>query len=236
VATKVIVSYDGSDNDHDALALGRLLAAAGAELSLAYVRHSRAPDQSHEDEEQREAETLLAGGAEWLGKPEVPRYVVVSASTPEGLRDLAERIDANVVVFGPEYRTAPGHVDPQTSARILMEGGPLAVALAPSGLHASEPKVETVAAVTENGDPSARETAESLARGLGAAVAERGGPDVGLVVIGSRPGAVDGRVTLSSAAWYLVETVRCPVLAVPRGKSVRFDAPTTVQGGVPLTT
>ena len=120
MATKVIVSYDGSDNDHDALALGRLLAAAGAELSLAYVRHSRAPDQSHESEEQHDAEKLLAGGAEWLGQPGVPQYVVVSASTPEGLRDLAERIGASVVVFGPEYRTAPGHVDPQTSARTLM--------------------------------------------------------------------------------------------------------------------
>ena len=38
MALKIIVSYDDTDNDSDALALGRLLAIAGAELSLAYVR------------------------------------------------------------------------------------------------------------------------------------------------------------------------------------------------------
>ena len=31
----IIVSYDGTSNDRDALALGRLLAAAGASLALA---------------------------------------------------------------------------------------------------------------------------------------------------------------------------------------------------------
>ena len=40
MALKIIVSYDDTDNDRDALALGRLLAVTGAELSLAYVRHS----------------------------------------------------------------------------------------------------------------------------------------------------------------------------------------------------
>ena len=40
MALKIIVSYDDTDNDRDALALGRLLAISGAELSLAYVRHS----------------------------------------------------------------------------------------------------------------------------------------------------------------------------------------------------
>ena len=40
MATKIIVSYDGSDNDRDALALGRLLGSAGASIELAYVRHA----------------------------------------------------------------------------------------------------------------------------------------------------------------------------------------------------
>jgi hypothetical protein len=37
---KAIVSYDDTPNDHDALSLGRVLADAGAELVLVYVRHS----------------------------------------------------------------------------------------------------------------------------------------------------------------------------------------------------
>ena len=36
----VIVSYDGSPLDRDALTLGALLRDAGAELTLAYVRHA----------------------------------------------------------------------------------------------------------------------------------------------------------------------------------------------------
>ena len=47
---------------------------------------------------QKEAEELLENGARWLGEPDVPRHVVVSPSTPEGLRDLAEREQADVIV------------------------------------------------------------------------------------------------------------------------------------------
>ena len=62
MALKIIVSYDDTDNDRDALALGRLLAFSGAELSLAYVRHSFG-----ESLEQKEAEELLARGAASVG-------------------------------------------------------------------------------------------------------------------------------------------------------------------------
>jgi hypothetical protein len=58
MALKIIVSYDDTDNDRDALALGRLLAISGADLSLAYVRHSVGGAL-----EQKEAEELLARGA-----------------------------------------------------------------------------------------------------------------------------------------------------------------------------
>ncbi len=233
---KIIVSYDDTAADRDALALGRLLSGGGSSLSLAYVRHSVEADPSLEELARHEAEKLLEGGATELGYPDIPRHIVVSPSTPEGLRDLAAAEGAEVVVFGSEYRTAPGHVDPQTSARRLLEGGTLAVALAPAGLHENpNAKLGTVASVSENGDPSARETAESLARSLGAAIAERPSPAVDLVVIGSRPGGADRRVTLSAAAWYLLETVRSAVLAVPRGTAVRFDAPASVHGGLAVT-
>ena len=42
MAAQAIVSYDDTHNDHDALILGRVLAEAGAELTLAYVRHTTA--------------------------------------------------------------------------------------------------------------------------------------------------------------------------------------------------
>ena len=223
MATKIIVSYDGTENDTDALALGRLLAGAGGSLALAYVRHSVEPEPGKERLARHEAEELLETGARWLGVPDVPRFVVLSGSTPEGLRDLAEREGADVIVFGSEYRTTPGHVDPGTSAQRLLEGGPLAVALAPAGLRERQDlKVVKVAAIEEDGDPAPRETAESIAAALGAEVVTRANGDAGLVVVGSKPGTAAGRVTLSAAAAYLVELLRCPVLVLPHGTALRF--------------
>src|SRR5215475_7135852 len=122
MATKIIVSYDGTDNDRDALALARKLAGAGASLALAYVRHAHeAPGR--EQLAEHEAEELLAGGAAWLGNPELPRFVVHSASTPDGLRELAVKEHADAIVFGSAYRTTPGHVYPQTSAERLLDRG-----------------------------------------------------------------------------------------------------------------
>ena len=37
MSAKVIISYDGTSNDDDALALGKMLARAGFTLALAYV-------------------------------------------------------------------------------------------------------------------------------------------------------------------------------------------------------
>jgi nucleotide-binding universal stress UspA family protein len=205
----VIVSYDGTDNDRDALALARVFARAGAALELAYVRHSGkqtdAPDPPS-------------------GENGLPMHVVVSGSTPEGLRSLAVERDAELVVFGSEYRTAKGHVDPQRSARRLIDGGPIAVALAPAGFGfaANGYEVRTVGATGEDGDPCVLETAEALASRLGGSVAERATKDVDLIVVGSKPGTVTGRVTISAAAEYLIELARCPVVVLPRGVALAF--------------
>lgn len=221
--TTIIVSYDGTDNDRDALALGRLLADAGASLELAYVRHTHEAERGRERLAEGEAEELLAAGAAAIGRPDMPRHVVRSGSTAEGLRDLALAGDADVIVFGSEYRTARRHVDPQATARRLLDGGQVALALAPAGFAEEDGyRVASVAPIPGDGDPCAGETAEALARGLGAEV----GPanrDADFLVVGSKPGTVTGRVTISAAAEYLIELATCPVLVLPRGVSVRFD-------------
>jgi nucleotide-binding universal stress UspA family protein len=225
MATKIIVSYDGTNNDRDALALGRVLARGGASLALAYVRHAQEAESGRERDAEQEAEALLASGAGVLGQADIPRHVVVSASTPAGLRDLALAEGADLIVFGSEYRTAPGHVDPQASARRLLDGGPVALALAPSAFaERGDYEVRTIAAIGEDGDPCALETAEGLAAIVGGSVAERATGTADLVVVGSKPGTVTGRVTISAAAEYLIELARCPVLVIPRGVTVRFGA------------
>jgi nucleotide-binding universal stress UspA family protein len=222
MALKIIVSYDDTDNDRDALALGRLLAISGGELSLAYVRHSVGGAL-----EQKEAEEMLARGAASAGTPEMPRHVVVNAGTSIGLRQLAEREGADVIVFGSEYRTSPGSVRPGISAHKLLLDGPAAIAVAPAGLQSNPAVSVNTVGVLDSGDPGARETAESLATALGAGVAEHGSGRVDFLVVGSRPEAHHGKVTLSAASDYAVETAASPVLVVPRGVALSFAAAPT---------
>jgi nucleotide-binding universal stress UspA family protein len=219
MALKIIVSYDDTDNDRDALALGRLLAYSGAELSLAYVRHSQGGAL-----EEKEAEDLLARGAASVGAPDMPRHVVVNAGTSVGLTELAERENANVIVFGSEYRTAPGTVKPGISAHKLLLGGPAAIAVAPADLR-SRPSVSvnTVRVIDES-DEAAVETGRSLASALGAQVGEASSGPVDLLVVGSRPESPAGKVTLSAASDYVIETATQPVLVVPRGVALNFGS------------
>ncbi len=221
--TKIIISYDDTSNDRDAAVLGRLLTAAGATPELAYVRHVSETDHEREQLQENEARALLARGADLIGNPDAPQHVVLNKSTSEGLRGLTQEEHADIIVFGSDYRTARGSVNPGNSARKLLEGGPAAVAIAPSGLHTrdEQPTIERIAVI---GDAAAQETAESLAAALGARVTEPGESPVDLLVVGSRPEAQQGQVSLSAAAEYAVETSSCAVLVVPHGSPVAFGS------------
>ena len=136
MAPRAIISYDDTPDDHDALMLGRMLADAGAEADAGV----RAP---------LHARRLLAGGARGAGGRDAARagrrlvlgpdaWMPASSSArrpPEGLRRLAEQEEADIVVFGSDYRTAAGHIAPQRSTQALLEGGTTAVAIAPAGYH-----------------------------------------------------------------------------------------------------
>ena len=157
--TTLIVSYDGTDSDRDALALGRLLAGAGASLELAYVATHRRQRTGANGWPGRRTRPRPGGSG---GDRHARRAASTSwctGSTAEGLRVLARERTADAVVFGSEYRTADGHLDPQPTARRLLDGGQVAIALAPAGFveRAGEPR-GPVAAVSEDGDPCAYET------------------------------------------------------------------------------
>ncbi len=221
MSTKIIVSYDGTANEDDAIALGRLLAGAGAEVALAYVRHSQEPDLDREKLAQSEAEELLARGASLFGDANVARHVVTDRSTPEGLRALAESEGADVVAFCSDSHTANGHISVGNSAQQLLEGGPVAVAIAPVGLADAQASIGSVVAIGD-ADGGARATAESLASALGASVAPVANEDADLLVVDSRPEAEQGRVAISASAAHVVEIARCPVLVLPRGRALAF--------------
>ena len=218
MSSELIVSYDGTPNDDDALALGRLLARTGASLSLAYIRHSHEFDPAREELARHDATRRLEQGAAWLGDPDVPKHVVFSGSTGEGLEQLAEAEQAAAIVFGSDYRTAPGRAEPGTSAERLLDGGAVAIAVAAAGLRSLGDAGIATIAVAPGGDGAAEQTAEALAAKLGASVVELGGSPVDLIVVGSQPGAAPGRITLSGATRTLLNSAaRGSVLVVPMG-------------------
>jgi len=229
VSAKIIVSYDGTANEEDAIALGRIFAAAGADIALAYVRHAPEGDSAAEQRAQSEAQDVLSRGIEILGTPDAERHVVIDPSTPHGLARLAAEQHADVVVFCSDSHTAQGHVSVGNSAGQLLEGGTSAVAIAPVGLaERGEDTIHGVVAVGD-GDGGAVATADSLAAALGATVEPVIDEQTGLLVIDSRTDAPQGSVLLSSSAAHLIEIATCAVLVLSRGNALRFSAATSAQ-------
>ena len=226
--TRTIISYDDTTNDRDALMLGRVLAEAGSHLTLVYVRHVTQTRPDREQLEEHEAHNLLERGAQLLGDLEVDHRVVVSASTAEGLKSLAEQEHADVIVFGSDYRTAAGHVALQHSTQALLEGSRAAIAIAPAAYSTAHvPDIRSIGVLAQPGDDAAIETARELGEALGASLT-RDERHVGLLVVGSRLEAPEGRVMITSQAQNEIENATVPVLVVARGVPVRFAVPATV--------
>ena len=215
---KIIVSYDGTANEEDAIALGRLLGRAGAEVSLAYVTHSA--------DSVGDTQGILNRGLSLLGDPQAQTHVVTDRSTPEGLAALAEAEHADVIVFCSDSHTAKGHVSIGNSAQRLLESGRTAVAIAPVDLAEAARSIERIVAVGD-GDGGAQDTARALAGALGAELAPVAGEDTDLLVIDSRAGTTSGRVSLSASAEHLIEVSRCAVLVLPRDARPAFGPSAT---------
>lgn len=222
MAPHAIISYDGTPADRDALMLGRVLREAGADLTLAYIRHATQSGRESEELAAREAEHMLARAALWLDEPAAQRRVVLSASTGAGLGWLAGQEQADMIVFGSEYRTPSGAVSLGRSAQTLLERGPAALAIAPAG-YCNDPRpISRIGVLNGSADEAAIETAFSIAQPLQATVidSDRG---VDLLIVGSRSEAPEGHVTISSRSRHGIDEARSPVLVVARGAALRFE-------------
>ena len=210
---KIIVSYDGTANEDDAIALGRIFAQAGAEVALAYVRHTRADSVG---EHARARPELLARGAALLGDADAATHVVTDRSTPEGLAALAEREQRrrDRLLLGLAHRQGP-RLDRQLRTAPARGRAARPSRSRPSTSPRTTPQVRRMVAVGD-GDGGARETAESLASGArrrGRAGRRRGHRPARARL--ARRRAERAASSLSSSAAHLIEIATCAVLALP---------------------
>jgi nucleotide-binding universal stress UspA family protein len=216
MALKVIVSYDGTTHDDDALVLAKMIAASGATLALAYVRHTREYDPRREEIGEYDAARRLEQGALWLQDPDVERHVVVDPSTSAGLAKLAAAEGAQLIVFGSDYRTPPGRVEPGGSAQGLLEGGSVAIGVAHAGLRTSAGEaIKTISVAGDEGG-AAEQTAAALAAALGAEIIPGGG-DADLILVDSQSNATEGRIALGGPTRARLDSARGSVIVLPRG-------------------
>jgi nucleotide-binding universal stress UspA family protein len=217
----IIVSYDGTPNDDDALALGRALAAGGATLALAYVRHSREFDPRREELAQHDAERRLRNGVDLLDGPDVATHVIFSASTGGGLEQLASSEGASVIVFGSDYRTAPGRAEPGNTAQRLLDGGQTAIGVARAGLRLDVGQPIRTIVVSGPADPgTVQATADELAGALGAQVVSEDTGQIDLIIVGSQPSSPAHRIALGGSTRAALNSARASVLVLPHDTSV----------------
>jgi nucleotide-binding universal stress UspA family protein len=222
VALSIIISYDGTTHDDDALALGRMLAVADVSLSLAYVRHSHEYDPRREEIAQHDAERRLEQGATWLGNPDIARHVVFNPATSAGLAGLAAELGVGLIVFGSDYRTPPGRVEPGMAAQQMLTGGTVAIGVAAAGLRTNaDAPIKTVSVPGGGEDGAVRETAESLAAAVGAEIVE-GGSSADLILVGSQSGAPTGHIALGGATRARLDSARGSVIVLPRDTPLAF--------------
>ena len=219
MATPIIVSYDGTANDDDALALGRMLAVGGVTLSLAYVRHTQEYDPRREEIGVYDADRRLEQGAVWLGAPEGERHVVIDPSTSAGLAKLADAQGAQLILFGSDYRTPPGRVEPGGSAQGLLEGSPVAIGVAAAGLRTrAEERIGTIS-VAGDANGAAHQSAEALAQALGADILADGG-NADLILVDSQSNGPEGRIGLGGPTRAQLDSARGSVIVLPRGTAL----------------
>jgi nucleotide-binding universal stress UspA family protein len=221
MSADIIVSYDGTPNDDDALALGKALAVGGAALVLAYVRHTREFDPKREELAQHDAERRLNAGVQLLGDPSIPTHVVFSASTEGGLGQLALSEATKVIVFGSDYRTAPGRAEPGNTAQRLLEGSPVPIAIAAAGFRTRMGSpLSSIAASTYDSDPDVAATVDALAATLGATVTKVDREPADLIVVGSAVGATPGKIALPGATRGMLNSASGSVLVLAAGKPI----------------
>ena len=133
----VMIGVDGQPGSRDAIALGTALAADGATLTLAHVHAGetmpmRSSPPGIPAPERRRAFGIL-DDAQAEGGVEAERAIIGAPSVGQGLHELAEHRQADLLVMGSCRRGLIGRVFVTDDTQAALNGAPCAVAVAPAG-------------------------------------------------------------------------------------------------------
>ena len=198
---EIIVGYDGRERGQDALALGELLAEAGAAQLVVAGVFQFDPRWRDQSTRMREAEAEYARAIEAVAasvgaEPEA----VPNSSVGRGMHELAEEIGADLIVVGSSHRSRAGQVLAGNVGQLLMHASPCSVAVAPHGFADSERRELEEIVVGYDGTDEARmalNDATDLARASGALLK--------LVTVSEPPPTSYGRAGGRTAGWHALK-------------------------------
>ncbi len=165
---QIVVGVDGREGGRDAVALARLLVAAGGELTLAYVVPGDA-DAFHgtsavyEAPEGERAEALLETVRDQAGVEAHLRWRGAS-SVGRGLHELCDAIGADLLTVGSSRRGLLGRVLIGDDTSAALNGATCSIAIAPTD-YSQQPGAIREIGVGYDGSPES-EHALSVARTL----------------------------------------------------------------------
>jgi nucleotide-binding universal stress UspA family protein len=164
---RIVVGVDGRAGGRDAIALAKVLVAAGGELTLAHVvpggAHAfRGASAAYEAPEAEQAEALLETVRDETGVEAHLRWRG-SSSVGRGLHELCELIGADLVAVGSSRRGLLGRVFIGDDTSAALNGAPCSIAIAPTNY--SQPGAMRKIGVGYDGSPES-EHALSVARML----------------------------------------------------------------------
>jgi nucleotide-binding universal stress UspA family protein len=167
---QIVVGVDGRAGGRDAVALAKLLVAAGGELTLAHVvpgdAHACRGGPAYEAPEAERAEALLKTVREEAGVEAHLRWRG-SSSVGRGLHELCELIGADLVTVGSSRRGLLGRVLIGDDTSAALNGAPCSITIAPIN-YSQQPGAIREIGVGYDGSPES-EHALSVARMLAGA-------------------------------------------------------------------
>ena len=165
----ILVGVDGEEGGRDAIALARTLFAEGGALTFGHVLRDEPhgprgwADPSMPAERGRAAEMLERTRTE-TGMAAYIRWHAAS-SVGRGLHELAETIEADLIVVGSTRRGLYGRARLTDDTRAALNGAPCAIAVAPAGYGSELPPPMREIGVGYDGSPES-EHALGVARVL----------------------------------------------------------------------